>query len=72
MYFFFPFLNVKDAKRKTKSHKDLKYCTQNDIFDNFSSKEKGRLKMTLLILNKNAFDTLNVNKSNQMHQENFN
>ena len=28
--------------------------------------------MTLSILNKNSFDTLNINKSNQIHEENFN
>jgi len=28
--------------------------------------------MTLSILNKNSFNTLYVNKSNQMHEENFN
>ena len=33
--FVFTLLIVKDAKRKTKSSNDLKYCTQNDIFDNF-------------------------------------
>ena len=37
-----------------------------------SSKEKGRLQTTLSILNKNAFNTLNVKNSSQMHQEKFN
>ena len=35
-------------------------------------KRKEDSKTTHSILNKSAFDTLNVNKSNQMHQENFN
>ena len=38
--FVFTLLNVKYAKRKTKCSEDLKYFTQNDIFDNFFFKRE--------------------------------
>lgn len=59
-------------KRKTKCRKDLKYFTQNDIFDSFFFKKERKTQRHFSILNKKAFDTSNMNKSNQIHEEKFN
>lgn len=56
-------------KRKTICCKDLKYFTQNDIFDNFFFKRERKTPQHFAILNKSAFKTSNINKSNQIHEE---
>ena len=70
MYLFFVPINVKNSKkRKSEYRKDLKFFTQNDISTISFSKWKGRLNDTFQFQIENAFDTSNINKSNQMHEK---
>jgi len=57
-------------KRKTKYRSEIVHSKRH--FDNFFSKWKGRLNYTFQFRIENAFETLNINKSNQIHDKKFN